>query len=243
MRADIRAAWPHLRARWRYAFLMGTFGYSVFSVLLYLSGHFTTAINIALVQGAIPIFTILGAYLVYRAPIRAVQIVGILLTMIGVAVVASGGSLAKLAALTLNAGDMLIVTACAFYAGYTVALRERPPVSGFALYAALAAGAALSSIPMLGVEIALGKAVFPDVAGLAILAFVAIGPSFLAQVFYMRAVELIGAGRAVLFANLTPVIGAIFAVAILGEPFGWHHALALVLVLGGIAIAERGRGG
>jgi drug/metabolite transporter (DMT)-like permease len=45
-----------------------------------------------------------------------------------------------------------------------------------------------------------------------------------------------------LFANLVPVIGAVLAVLILGEPFGWSHAVAMALVLGGIAIAERGRG-
>ena len=90
-------------------------------------------------------------------------------------------------------------------------------------------------------EIALGKAQWPGLKGMAILAFVAIGPSFLAQIFFMRGVELIGPGRAGLFANLVPVMGAVLAVAILGEPFGWHHAISMVLVLGGIAIAEKGR--
>ncbi len=38
-----------------------------------------------------------------------------------------------------------------------------------------------------------------------------------------------------------PVLGPVLAVAILGERFGWHHGAALVLVLGGIYIAEKGR--
>jgi drug/metabolite transporter (DMT)-like permease len=170
-----------------------------------------------------------------------VQVLGIMLTIAGVALTASEGRLAVLAAFAFNAGDLLLLAASLFYAGYTVALRKRPPLPALVFYAGVAAAAALTSLPLLAAEIALGKAVWPDAKGLAILAFVAICPSFLAQIFYIRAVEMIGPGRAVLFANLTPVLGALLAVLLLGEVFGWHHAGALVLVLGGIWIAETGR--
>jgi drug/metabolite transporter (DMT)-like permease len=50
----------------------------------------------------------------------------------------------------------------------------------------------------------------------------------------MRGVELIGPGRAGLFVNLVPILGALLAVLLLGEPFRAYHALALALVLGGI---------
>jgi drug/metabolite transporter (DMT)-like permease len=36
-----------------------------------------------------------------------------------------------------------------------------------------------------------------------------------------------------------PVFGALLAVLVLGEPFGLHQGVALALVLGGIAVAER----
>jgi len=52
-------------------------------------------------------------------------------------------------------------------------------------------------------------------------------------------VRLIGPGRAGVFVNLVPVFGAIMAVVILGEPFALYHVLALLLVVGGIAIAQR----
>jgi drug/metabolite transporter (DMT)-like permease len=56
---------------------------------------------------------------------------------------------------------------------------------------------------------------------------------------FMRGVELIGPGRAGVFVNLVPVFGAIMAVVILGEPFAVYHVVALILVVGGIAIAQR----
>ena len=64
-------------------------------------------------------------------------------------------------------------------------------------------------------------------------------PSILSQLSVMRAIELIGPGRAGVFVNLVPVFAPILAVLIIGEPFGLYHALALALVLGGIFIAER----
>ena len=62
--------------------------------------------------------------------------------------------------------------------------------------------------------------------------------ALLSQIFYMRGVELIGAGRAGLFTNLMPLFGASFAILILGEELALYHAVALVLVLGGILPAE-----
>ena len=55
---------------------------------------------------------------------------------------------------------------------------------------------------------------------------------------YARSVELIGSNRAGLFMNLVPIFGSIFAVLLLGETFHIYHGLALVLVVGGIAIAQ-----
>ncbi len=68
----------------------------------------------------------------------------------------------------------------------------------------------------------------------------ALGPAFASQMFHMRGVELIGPGRAGVFVNLVPVFGAIMAVVLLGEPFEGYHVVALILVAGGIAIAQKG---
>ena len=54
----------------------------------------------------------------------------------------------------------------------------------------------------------------------------------------MRAVDLIGAGRAGLFINLVPVFGAGLAVLILGERFQLFHGIGLALVITGIALSE-----
>jgi drug/metabolite transporter (DMT)-like permease len=118
-------------------------------------------------------------------------------------------------------------------------LRQRPAASSIGLFAALAFVAFITSAPLLGLEIARGDFFWPSATGWATLAYVAVFPSLLGQIFFIRGVQLIGPARAGVFVNLLPIFGALLAVAILGEPFGLYHMAALVLVVVGIFVAER----
>ena len=131
------------------------------------------------------------------------------------------------------------VLAAVVYASYTVGLRRRPKSSALALFTVLAASAFLASLPMVAAEVALGQARIPTVRGWVVVVLVALFPSFLAQITFIKGVEIIGPGRAGIFVNLMPVFGAAIAVIVLGEEFHLYHGIALVLVLGGIWIAER----
>ena len=106
------------------------------------------------------------------------------------------------------------------------------------LLTALAIAAFISSLPLLIWESALGETQWPTSEGWLLLLFIALFPSLLAQICFLRAVDLIGPGRASIFTNLVPIFGPIIAVGLLGETFHPFHAVALVLVLLGIALAE-----
>ena len=106
----------------------------------------------------------------------------------------------------------------------------------------LACVALISSFPLLAFEIITGEVQWPTAQGWVVVALVALLPSFIAQIFFIQGVGLIGPGRAGLFINLVPVFSAVLAVLILNENFQWFHGMALVLVLGGIAVAELGKG-
>jgi drug/metabolite transporter (DMT)-like permease len=238
-RPSLRQDWPALRARWVYLAVMGTAGYTVFVALFYVAAHRTTALNLSIIQGAIPALVLIGARIFLGLRFTALQALGALVTMLGVGVIASQGDPRRLAALAFNSGDVMMVVAAVLYAGYTIGLRQRPHVSGVSMLAGMAVAAFITSLPLVVWEIMSGGFVWPTWGGLLALAFVALGPAFVAQLTYMRGVELIGPGRAGVFVNLVPVFGAIMAVVILGEPFALYHVLALLLVVGGIAIAQR----
>jgi drug/metabolite transporter (DMT)-like permease len=242
-RSALRRDWPVLRAHWPYMAAMGALGYTAFNALFYVAAHRTTALNLSIIQGAIPALVLIGARVFLGARFTALQALGALTTMIGVAAIAAQGEVARLAALAFNEGDVMIFIAAILYAGYTIGLRERPRVSGLSLLAGMAVAAFVTSVPLMIWEIAAGGFIWPTAAGLATLVYVALGPAFVSQIFFMRGVELIGPGRAGVFVNLVPVFGAIMAVVLLGEPFAAYHVVALLLVVGGIAIAQRGASG
>ena len=57
----------------------------------------------------------------------------------------------------------------------------------------------------------------------------------------MRGVELVGANRAGLYVNMVPVFAAFLAMLILSETMYLYHLVALLMVLGGIFLAQHSK--
>ncbi len=240
-RNTISRDWPILKQQWPLLFLMGALGFTAFNALFYLAAYTTSALSIGIIQGSIPVFVLMGTYLIFKATVSRLQIVGVLVTITGVCMVASAGNLQRLASLSINQGDYLLIIACALYSGYALALRRFSGASPLSLFAVIAAAAFVSSLPLSYAEFALGSLRLPTAKGWGIVVLITLLPSFLAQIFFIQGVSDIGAGRAGIFVNLVPVFAAILAVSILREPFQWYHGIALALVVGGIWLSERNR--
>ena len=166
-RPALRRDWPALRARWLYLTVMGTAGYTVFVALFYVAAHRTSALNLSIIQGAIPALVLVGARMVLGIRFTALQALGAFVTMAGVAVIAAQGDPARLMALAFNSGDVMMVVAAVLYAGYTIGLRQRPNVSGLSMLAAMAVAAFVTSVPLMIWEIASGGFVWPNSARIA----------------------------------------------------------------------------
>lgn len=235
---ELAEAAPMLRRRMAFLAAMGTLGFTTYNILYYSAAHVTSAVNIAIVTASSPIFMLAGGRALLGGRVRGLQWLGAGVAFCGLLAVASGGSLRALAALSFNHGDLMVLAASALYAGYSLALRRRPAVGALVFFAAIVPAAVISALVPAGIELASGEARMPTAQGFAVIVYVGLFPSLLAQVFFLRAVELIGAARAGLYTNLTPVFGAGLAWLGLGERFGWHHALGLVAVVAGIGLAE-----
>ncbi|MBY0610700.1 MAG: DMT family transporter [Beijerinckiaceae bacterium] len=235
------AEWPAVRRHWLFFIVMALCGFTIFNAVFYYSAHLTSGINLSIIQSAIPVFVLIGTVLWRHLPVTPMQMVGLVFSLIGILVIATKGDIGAMAALSVNVGDLMMLIACIFSAIYTLAISDRPKTSMISFFVFISVAAFLTSIPMLAVEYASGAAMMPTPKGWLILLYISIFPSMLGQIFFIRGVELMGAGRVGIFLNLTPVLGSLLAVLLLHERFGLHHALSLVLVLGGIFIAERRR--
>ena len=233
--------WPVLRQHLPYLLFMGCCGFTVFNALFYISGHHTSAINIGILQGSIPIFVLIGGIVLLHQRTSSVQWLGVTLGLIGVVIVASGGRPHELLQLSINRGDLFMLIACFSYAAYSISLTRRPPASAIGFFACIAMVAWLVSLPLIGIEVYLQGWQTPTATGWVLVFLVTLLPSLIAQVFFIQGVALIGPGRAGAFVNLVPVFASIMAVWLLGESFETYHALSLMLVLGGIGLSELGK--
>jgi drug/metabolite transporter (DMT)-like permease len=73
---------------------------------------------------------------------------------------------------------------------------------------------------------------------IAALLYVAIGPAIIAFRCWGAGVQQAGPAVASFFVNLTPLFTALLSSIILGEPPRTYHAIAFVLIVGGIIISS-----
>ena len=230
--------WPTLRENWMFLVLMGMLGLTAFNGLFYVAAYTTSALNIGIIQGSIPVFVLIGSFYLHQARVRKLQVLGIIITLVGVVIVTSSGSLERLFDLSFQRGDILMVLACILYAGYSIGLQRCPQVNHLSLFVMFAAGALAASLPLTLSEVIVGNFQWPTTKGWIIIGLITLFPSFIAHWVYIQGVSIIGASRAGIFFNLVPIFAAIIAVLFLGERFAFYHAVALALVLGGIAVSE-----
>jgi len=239
----LRRDWPTIRARWWLYLLYGVVGYATFNVLVYIAAHYTSGVNNAIDQVTINILVMLFNFVLFRTRVRALQLVGVAVTIVGVALTATHGDLRRILQLDVNFGDLLVLLASLAYAVYSIALRWRPRSNWLSFLFASFAGALLASIVF---QVTLGGGLgrladtVPQVTplGWLIVLYTVLFPSLISQLFYVRGVELIGANRASLFINLIPLFGAAGSVLLLGEKLQPFHLIAGVLIAIGIGLAE-----
>ncbi len=149
VRRDIKV----IRANLPLLMAYGAVGFTAFNILLYSALQYTTAINVAIEQAGMPMLIFLANFILFRIKVTPAQILGFMLTLAGVAITASGGSLARLIGLELNRGDALMLLAVLCYGGYTVALRYKPQLHWQSMITVMAASAFLTSLPFAAFEI------------------------------------------------------------------------------------------
>lgn len=238
-------AWPHVRRdlpvllrHWRLMLLLSATGIASYNTMSYVGLTTTTALNVLLLQSAMPLVIIVWAFALFgdRPTIR--QTLGVIVSLTGVAVIASRGSAEVLLALRLNPGDVWILVAMAIYGIYAVMLRRRPPVHPLSfLVAAMGIGSCMM-LPFMLWEAVEGARIHASAGAYLAMAYTALFPSFIAYMFFNRGVELIGAGPAGQSMHLIPLFGSILAVVFLGESFRAYHMAGIVLIGAGILLAS-----
>jgi drug/metabolite transporter (DMT)-like permease len=224
--------------------VLGLLGVGSYNVLLYLALQTSTAINVTLIGASMPIWMLFIGAVFYKVRPTLLQMVGAVVSLVGVTVVLTRGEPTSLLSMEVVMGDLLIMLATILWAFYSWMI-SRPgesterqwPWAEF-LMAQVFIGFMWTML-FEGAEIATGHA-FIDLnywTG-ALIIFVAIGPSLIAYRCWGLGVNGAGPTVAAFFANLIPLFTALLSAAILGDPPQLFHGLAFALIVIGILVSS-----
>lgn len=230
----------YIKENIKYLFWVSLSGIALFNTCIYVSGHFTSAINMALIgTTSSPIFATIFAVIFLKEKIIASRLIGLVLCIIGILILLSKGSFEKLLSLHFGIGDLWILAAGFCFAIYSVLVRKKPStISSLHFLMLIFSMGALMLFPFFLIESwYLPKPQFtaPLIGSILYLGF---GTSVVAFLCWNIALQKLGTSRTVLFGNLTPIFSTIEAVLILGEKFTTIHLVSGLMVIFGLVIAN-----
>jgi drug/metabolite transporter (DMT)-like permease len=224
-----------------YFALTSFMGFTCYNVFLYIAGHYTTAINLALIGSvSAPIFAVVIAKLIFKEHIPFQRVIGLALCVIGIVTLIAQGSLQRLITFRFAIGDLWSLLGALTFAVYNNLTKYKPKgvsdlgflFTGFTLGTTMLVPFVIAEHFIIPTNIPFNFTVVGSVA------YLSIGCSVLSYLFWNRSIHLIGPSRTVLFGNLIPILSTIEAVVLLGEQFTSIHIISGIIVLAGLVIAN-----
>lgn len=202
----------------------------------HLSITMTSVANATLLANLAPVFVTVIAFLVFRARISGIFVLGLVLALAGVVILKGGPAAVGNGDLS---GDGLAITAAFFYACYILAigrLRSRFDTIRIMLWSTASAAVCIFPVGVFYEGHMLPATVYgwSIVFGLAFISHAG------GQVAITYALAYLPPAFSSLTLLLQPVVAAILAWALLNEAIGTMQALGGAVVLAGIMVARRG---
>lgn len=239
--SEIVAKREQLLKHWRPLLLMGLTGVAGFNTLLYVGLHYTTSINASLVNTTSPVIFSALAYFILKEEINKNQVQGIILSLAGVLLIFSQGSLAILLTFSFNSGDIIVLVAVIIWAFYSIIVKHSahnlPRLSSLAVTMVVGV---IALFPFFFWEFFIAeKEVVWSLGSVATIGYVGVFASVVAFLSWTSAVSKIGPGRAGIFLLLIPVFTTIFAIIFIGESLTWYQFVGGILAITGIYLSTR----
>ncbi len=220
---------------WQIA-LLALLSVSLFNSLAYISLQYTTATNATLLNSFIPIFILILGTLFFKEQIRTKQIIGVLVSLLGVIAILTKLDSTILLNLEINRGDLWMLLASLDWALYSILLKYLRPKE-------------LSPVPFLGLLLILGTAMIlpaylinpfaePSIIlnrdMVLALVYIAIFPSIISYLVWNYGMKRLGAAVGGQYIHLMPLFGSIMAVLFLREAIQLFHIVGALLIGSGL---------
>jgi drug/metabolite transporter (DMT)-like permease len=236
----LRKEWPLILYHKVYFFWTAVSGVTIFNTLIYLAGHYTQAINLALIgTTSAPVFaTILAAFFL-REHVGFLRIAGMCSCIAGILFLISKGSFRQLAAFSFGTGELMIIASALSFAVYNTLVRKKPAgISSLVFLWVVFALGTICLVPFYIYELMHSVPVHWHGSMWAAIVYLGIGNSIIAFLSWNASIARLGASGTALFANLIPVFSTIEAILFLGEEFTRVHLVSGLLIVAGLVVAN-----
>ena len=236
----LRRQMPLIFKHWKLLVSLSITGVVAFHICVYHALQTTTAINALLFLSICPVLILFGSRLVFNETLRIVQMIGVIVSLVGVIVLLTHGEPERLMLLQFNPGDLWMLLAILLWSAYSVMLKTKPDE--------LSQTVLLASIVVFGVVMMTPVYLFygygnpgfsmssPVFFG---LLYIGIFASVLAYYFWNYGVSKLGPNRAGSYLHLMPLFGAVLSILFLDEGIQPYHLFGAVFIASGIMMSHR----
>ena len=228
------AARGSLRQHVGVVLVAGLIGTALFNVLFYWGVHTTTAISAGILIALSPVIIPALALPVLRERMRGRELVGILVSLLGVVLMVTRGNPLAVSQIQIQEGEILVLLAALCWATYSVVVKLRPPnIDPLTFLTAILIVTVIALAPFYLWERAEVQPNPSTVVSVAAVVYVGVFPTAVALSMFNLAVDRIGPIRAGLYTHLVPVFSTGLAILFLGEKLEWFQiAGALPIAVG-----------
>ena len=222
-------------------FLIILTGPTLFNTLVYIGLTATTVINSLLVITTTPMLIILLNKLIYKSETNIYQMIGVIISLLGVSFVIAKGNYQNILNSEFYSGDLFILLAVTSWALYSIFLKKNETgVSGFSFLYLSFVFTVILLFPVFLFDIFVQNNYLEfNQKTLLVIGYTGIFPSIFSYICWNTGVSLIGPNKSGPFLHLMPIFGGILAFLVFQETLETYHYAGIISVIIGIIITNK----
>ena len=212
----------------------------LFNSFTYLSLVYTQVINASLFNTAIPAIIILLCFLFKIENTNKYQILGLIISILGILSIITKLNLEIIYSLNFNKGDLIMIGGVITWGLYSSFLKKKTFILPLlTLVHVLCSFGLIFIFPQFVYEFSQGQKIDFNIDLIYILIFLALFPSIGSYYCWAGAVSIIGANRAGIFLSLIPLFSTIMAIYFYREQFQFFHLIGAILIILGLFLSNK----
>ena len=220
--------------------ILGITSITIFNSTVYYSLYYMQVISGVLMISTIPVWIMFISFILGIEKTNKFQIVGVILSLLGVLFIITKSDLEVIKNLAFNRGDLIMALGMFAWALYSALLKKKTyEISQITLLEVVIISGLIFLIPIYILEMIFGNQIVLGKPFILTLSYVVIFPGLASFFFWIKGISIIGANRAGVFLHLMPVFGSIMAIILFNEKFMFYHLLGAIFIIAGITLSNK----